>query len=188
MHSSGPNLYKPSCDPTCSCMYHRVTVNDVVLLKSITWGTRGAQSGHKHRQLAHQVVGATLIHDVSMAIIFNTPVTFNVGEVSRFGSLSCIADQEGVLHRRSIQEKIFSDGTNCGGRFISPQGFYAISMNYLRYFYELFTLFTQKNAIYDVCPHRGSVSDWGLDWRTWGGLTWCTGQPDLPITIGSPRF
>jgi hypothetical protein len=84
---------------------------------------RGAQSGHKHRQLSHQVVGVTLIHDVSMAIIFNTPITFNVGEVFRFGSLSCIVDQEGVLHRRSIQEKIFSDGTNCGDGFVSPGGF-----------------------------------------------------------------
>jgi hypothetical protein len=34
-----------------------------------------------------------------MAIIFNTPITFNVGEVFRFGSLSYIAGQEGVLHR-----------------------------------------------------------------------------------------
>jgi hypothetical protein len=34
-----------------------------------------------------------------MAIIFNTPIAFNVGEVFCFGSLSCIADQEGILHR-----------------------------------------------------------------------------------------
>jgi hypothetical protein len=36
--------------------------------------------------------GATFIHDDSMGIIFNTPVTFIVGEVFHFGSLSCIAD------------------------------------------------------------------------------------------------
>jgi hypothetical protein len=60
---------------------------------------RGAQSGHKHRQLARQVGGATLIHDDSMAIIFNTPITFNAGEVFHFGSLSYIVDQEGILHR-----------------------------------------------------------------------------------------
>jgi hypothetical protein len=59
----------------------------------------GAQSGHKHRQLTRQVGGATLIHVDSMAIIFNTPIAFNVGEVFCFGSLSCIADQEGILHR-----------------------------------------------------------------------------------------
>jgi hypothetical protein len=32
-----------------------------------------------------------------MAIIFNTLVTFNAGEVFRFGSLSYNADQEGIL-------------------------------------------------------------------------------------------
>jgi hypothetical protein len=45
-----------------------------------------------------QVGGATLIHDDSMTIIFNIPITFNAGEVFYFGSLSYIADQEGVLH------------------------------------------------------------------------------------------
>jgi hypothetical protein len=34
-----------------------------------------------------------------MAIIFNITVTFNAGEIFRFGSLSCIVDQEGILHR-----------------------------------------------------------------------------------------
>jgi hypothetical protein len=33
-----------------------------------------------------------------MAIIFNTPIIFNAGEVFHFGSLSCIADREGILH------------------------------------------------------------------------------------------
>ena len=41
----------------------------------------------------------TLIPKDHMAIIFNTPIIFNAGEVFRFGSLSCIADREGVLHR-----------------------------------------------------------------------------------------
>jgi hypothetical protein len=39
-----------------------------------------------------------LKHDNSMAIIFNTPITFNAGEIFRFGSISCIEDQEGILH------------------------------------------------------------------------------------------
>ena len=59
----------------------------------------GAQSNHKHRQLVHQVGGAMLIHANSMAIIFNTLIIFNVGEVFRFGSLSCIPDRKGILHR-----------------------------------------------------------------------------------------
>jgi hypothetical protein len=58
-----------------------------------------AGSGHKHRQLARQVGDATMIHDDSMDIIFNTPIFFNAGEIFHFGSLSCIADREGVLHR-----------------------------------------------------------------------------------------
>jgi hypothetical protein len=48
--------------------------------------------------LACQVGGVTLIHNDSMAIIFNIPITSNVGEIFYFGSLSYIADQEGVLH------------------------------------------------------------------------------------------
>jgi hypothetical protein len=59
---------------------------------------RGAQLGHKHRQVARQVGGVMLIPDDSMAIVLNTPSIFNVGEVFRFGSLSCIVDREGVLH------------------------------------------------------------------------------------------
>ena len=39
-----------------------------------------------------------MIHNDAMAIIFSIPITFNAGEVFRFGSLSCIADKEGVLH------------------------------------------------------------------------------------------
>jgi hypothetical protein len=56
---------------------------------------RGAQSGHKHRQLACQVGGAMLINDDSMAIVFNMLI---IGEVFRFGSLTYIANREGVLH------------------------------------------------------------------------------------------
>jgi hypothetical protein len=40
-----------------------------------------------------------LIHDDSMAIVFNTLITFNAGEMFHFGSLSCIVDRKGVLHR-----------------------------------------------------------------------------------------
>jgi hypothetical protein len=43
-----------------------------------------------------------LIHHNSMAIIFDTLITFNAREVIRFGSLSCITDQEGVLHRIAV--------------------------------------------------------------------------------------
>jgi hypothetical protein len=44
------------------------------------------------------VGGATLKHDDSMAIIFNTMITFNAGEIFYFGSISYIVDQEDILH------------------------------------------------------------------------------------------
>jgi hypothetical protein len=34
-----------------------------------------------------------------MAIVFNTSIIFNVGEVFHFGSLLCITDRKGILHR-----------------------------------------------------------------------------------------
>jgi hypothetical protein len=34
-----------------------------------------------------------------MVVVFNTTITFNTGEVFHSGSVSCIADQKGVLHR-----------------------------------------------------------------------------------------
>jgi hypothetical protein len=34
-----------------------------------------------------------------MAITFNTMITFNAGEIFHFGSISCVVDQEGILHR-----------------------------------------------------------------------------------------
>jgi hypothetical protein len=44
----------------------------------------------------------------------------------------------------------------CTGLVVG-RGFYAIPMNYLCYFYELFMLFAQKNrtTIYGVHPTRG---------------------------------
>jgi hypothetical protein len=40
-----------------------------------------------------------LIHNDFMAIIFNTTITFNIGEVFHFGSLPYNAEQNGALHR-----------------------------------------------------------------------------------------
>lgn len=39
-----------------------------------------------------------LIHDDSMAIVFNTTTIFNTGEVFHFGSLSYIIVRERILH------------------------------------------------------------------------------------------
>jgi hypothetical protein len=40
-----------------------------------------------------------LIYDDSMAITFNTMITFNAGEIFHFVSIPCITDQGGILHR-----------------------------------------------------------------------------------------
>jgi hypothetical protein len=62
-------------------------------------------------------MGATLIHDDSTAIIFNTLVSFNAGEMFCFGSLYCIAEQEGVLHRITdpSEKRSSSVAPICGG-------------------------------------------------------------------------
>jgi hypothetical protein len=65
----------------CIRMYHRVTINDIVLPKSIMWDTSWCAVGY------------------SMAIVFNTPIIFNDEEVFPFESLSCIVDRKGVRHR-----------------------------------------------------------------------------------------
>jgi hypothetical protein len=57
------------------------------------------------------------------------------------------------------------------------RGFYAISKNYLRYFYELFMLYPQKNRTQSMaCIPHGWLGCWtgGLTEAHGGGLTWCT--------------
>jgi hypothetical protein len=39
------------------------------------------------------------INNDSMAITFNTMITFDAREVFHFTSISCITDQAGILHR-----------------------------------------------------------------------------------------
>jgi hypothetical protein len=61
-------------------------------LKRTAWDTPQCVVGTKHRQLAHQVWGATSINDNSMVVTFTTVFSFTVGEIFHFGSHSCIAD------------------------------------------------------------------------------------------------
>jgi hypothetical protein len=53
---------------------------------------------------------------------------------------------------------------------VDGRGFYAISMNYLRYFCELFMLFAQKTEPqFMACvPRDGQDVGPGVDLRTWG--------------------
>jgi hypothetical protein len=61
--------------------------------------TPGVRSGPKHRQLARQVGGVLLIQASSMAIIFQHKISLHPGSVFCFGTISSVADEEGILHR-----------------------------------------------------------------------------------------
>jgi hypothetical protein len=71
------------------------------------------------------------------------------------------------------------------------RGFYAISMNYLHYFREVFLLFAQTNrtTIYGVCPTRG-LGCWtgGLTDARKRGLTWCTQTWDVGRRVGAVQL
>jgi hypothetical protein len=100
---SGPNLPKIaylslflSRAPSTN---HRATISNTVLPKSTTRVSLGVRSDTRHRQLARQVGGVSLIKVNSMAVTFKNKITLSPGAMFRFGSISCIADEEGTLHR-----------------------------------------------------------------------------------------
>jgi hypothetical protein len=61
--------------------------------------TPGAWSDPKHRQLARQVGGVSLIQASSMAITFQYKIALRPGSVFCFGTISSVANEEGILHR-----------------------------------------------------------------------------------------
>jgi hypothetical protein len=61
--------------------------------------TPGAWSGPKHRQLTRQVEGVSLIQASSIAITFHHKITLRPGSVFCFGTISSVANEEGILHR-----------------------------------------------------------------------------------------
>jgi hypothetical protein len=56
-------------------------------------------SDPKHRQLARQVGGVSLIQASSMAVTFQHKIVLRPGSVFCFGTISSVADEEGTLHR-----------------------------------------------------------------------------------------
>jgi hypothetical protein len=84
---------------SCRSTNHRVTISDIVLPKSTTRVTPGVRSDTKHRQLARQVGVVSLINTDSMVVIFKSKITFSPGAVFYCGTISCMADVEGTLHR-----------------------------------------------------------------------------------------
>jgi hypothetical protein len=78
---------------------HRATVSNTVLLQKAHRGaTLGARSDPKHRQLARQVGGVSLIQASSMAITFQHKIILRPGSVFCFETISSVADGEGTLH------------------------------------------------------------------------------------------
>jgi hypothetical protein len=61
--------------------------------------TPGARLGHKHRQLARQIGGVSLIQASSMAIVFQHKIALRPGSMFCFGTISSVVDEEGILHR-----------------------------------------------------------------------------------------
>jgi hypothetical protein len=61
--------------------------------------TPGARSSPKHRQLACQVGGVSLIQASSMAIVFQHKIILRPGSVFFFETISSVANEEGILHR-----------------------------------------------------------------------------------------
>jgi hypothetical protein len=61
--------------------------------------TLGVRSGPKHRQLTRQVGGVSLIQASSMVIIFQHKNALRPRSVFCFGTISSVADEEGILHR-----------------------------------------------------------------------------------------
>jgi hypothetical protein len=60
--------------------------------------TLGARLGPKHRQLARQVGGVSLIQASSLAITFQHKIALRPGSVFCFGTISSVADEKGILH------------------------------------------------------------------------------------------
>jgi hypothetical protein len=56
-------------------------------------------SDTKRQQLARQVGGVSLIRASSMAITFKCKIALRPEAMFCFGTISCIADEKGTLHR-----------------------------------------------------------------------------------------
>ena len=70
------------------------------------------RSDPKHRQLARQVGGVSTIQASSMAITFYSKSTMRPGAVFCFGTISSVADEEGILHRIADPPERKSPPTN----------------------------------------------------------------------------
>jgi hypothetical protein len=70
------------------------------------------RSDPKHRQLARQVGGVSTIQASSMVVTFYSKITMRPGSVFCFGTISSVADEEGILHRIADPPEKKSPPTN----------------------------------------------------------------------------
>jgi hypothetical protein len=93
--------------PVQNCLSSLVCPARTIKLKSVTPSypkaprgvTPGAQLGPKHRQMVRQVGGVSPIQASSIAITFQHKITLRPGSMFCFGTISFVADEEGILHR-----------------------------------------------------------------------------------------
>jgi hypothetical protein len=83
----------------------------------------GCAVGHKTPTAGEPGRGVLPINAHSMAIIFKSKITFSRGAVLCFGTISCVADVEGTLHRIATPlEKKSSSPIYPGSKSGSPRG------------------------------------------------------------------
>jgi hypothetical protein len=94
--------------PVHGCLLSLVHLARTIELQSVTpsytkkapqGATLGARSDPKHRQLARQVGGVSLIQASSMAITFQHKIILRPGCMFCFRTISSVADEERTLHR-----------------------------------------------------------------------------------------
>jgi hypothetical protein len=73
--------------------------------------TPGVRSGSKHRQLARQVGGVSLIQASSTAVTSQCKIALRPRSVFCFGTILSIADEKGNLHRIAdpLEKKLSSE-------------------------------------------------------------------------------
>jgi hypothetical protein len=80
------------------------------------------RSDPKHRQLARQVGGVSTIQASSMAVTFHSKIIVRPGSTFCFGTISSVADEEGILHRLADLPERKSPPTNSenAGKTLPP--------------------------------------------------------------------
>jgi hypothetical protein len=115
-------------EPVENCLSSLVRLARTIELQSATLSylkaprgaTLGARSGPKHRQLARQVGGVSLIQASSMAIIFQYKIVPRPGSVFCFGTVTSMANEEGILRHITDPPEIISEKAGTRQQIAQP--------------------------------------------------------------------